>query len=100
MIVQKYIERPLTLKGKKFDIRLWVLVTSVNPLVVWYYSDYYLRFSSREYSGDDFARGKQVDRPVRRTLTPQARRARCQATAPCAVPKGRTGRWCSPLRSI
>ena len=38
-----------------------MLVTSVNPLVVWYYSDYYLRFSSREYSGDDFARGKEVD---------------------------------------
>ena len=35
--------------GKKFDIRVWVLVTSVSPLVVWLYTDPYVRFTSSDY---------------------------------------------------
>ena len=34
LMVQKYVERPFIIKARKFDIRLWVLVTSINPLVV------------------------------------------------------------------
>ena len=35
--------------GKKFDIRVWVLVTSVEPLTVWMYDAPYLRFTSEDY---------------------------------------------------
>ncbi|OQS07810.1 tubulin-tyrosine ligase family, partial [Thraustotheca clavata] len=52
-IVQKYIENPLLVCNRKFDIRQWVFVTSWNPLTVWFYMDCYLRFSSEEYQVDD-----------------------------------------------
>lgn len=39
--------------GRKFDIRLWVLVTSMTPLVVWEFSECYLRFSSHQFNGAD-----------------------------------------------
>ena len=31
-ICQKYIERPATFRGRKFDLRLLVLLRSVRPL--------------------------------------------------------------------
>ena len=38
---------------EKFDIRQWILITSWNPLVIWFYDKNYLRFNAENYSLDD-----------------------------------------------
>jgi len=49
-IVQKYIERPLLVRqGRKFDIRQWILVTSIDPLVVYGFTEFYCRLSARSF---------------------------------------------------
>ena len=50
-ILQKYIERPLLINKRKFDIRMFALATSINNSVKGYfYKDGYLRTSCREFS--------------------------------------------------
>ena len=35
VLVQRYIEKPLIVHGRKFDIRQWFLVTSFDPVKDW-----------------------------------------------------------------
>ena len=53
-IVQKYIENPLLVSRRKFDIRCYGLVTAVNGVIQgYYYKEGYLRTSSKEFSLKD-----------------------------------------------
>ncbi|KNC53359.1 tubulin-tyrosine ligase, variant [Thecamonas trahens ATCC 50062] len=52
-VVQEYVGNPLVIRGKKFDIRQFVLVTSLNPLTVFVLDDAYLRFSTEDYTLDN-----------------------------------------------
>eukprot|EP00405_Crypthecodinium_cohnii_P008126 CAMPEP_0206423768 /NCGR_PEP_ID=MMETSP0324_2-20121206/2853_1 /ASSEMBLY_ACC=CAM_ASM_000836 /TAXON_ID=2866 /ORGANISM="Crypthecodinium cohnii, Strain Seligo" /LENGTH=510 /DNA_ID=CAMNT_0053888343 /DNA_START=230 /DNA_END=1758 /DNA_ORIENTATION=- len=51
-VVQKYLDDPLLVGGKKFDIRLYVLVTSYQPLTVYMHRAGFCRFSMSRYSND------------------------------------------------
>ena len=35
VLIQRYIEKPLIVHGRKFDIRQWFLVTSFDPVKDW-----------------------------------------------------------------
>lgn len=48
-IIQSYIRDILTYQGRKFDLRMYFLVASVDPLVVFYH-DGHLRISPGNYS--------------------------------------------------
>ena len=55
-IIQKYIEKPLLYKARKFDIRCYTLMTAINGnLQGYWYSEGYLRTSSREFSTKNVA---------------------------------------------
>jgi hypothetical protein len=49
-VVQRYIEKPLLVDGHKFDLRLYVLVTSFAPVEAFLYAEGFARFSSERYS--------------------------------------------------
>lgn len=51
-IISRYVADPLLIGGKKFDMRLYVLVTSYRPLKVFLYRGGFCRFCVEQYSSD------------------------------------------------
>ncbi|DAZ94517.1 TPA: hypothetical protein N0F65_011870 [Lagenidium giganteum] len=51
-IVSRYIENPLLIGGKKFDLRMYVLVVSYRPLQAFVYREGFARFCNVKYSSD------------------------------------------------
>ena len=49
-VISKYIEKPLLIGGRKFDLRLFALITSYRPLKIYFYSKGFARFSNVKYT--------------------------------------------------
>jgi len=65
-LIQDFVHNPLLLKGHKFDFRMFMLIASTNPLIV-YYHDGFLRLSLQEYDS------KSTDKSVHVTNTALSR---------------------------
>ncbi|XP_062387207.1 tubulin polyglutamylase ttll6-like isoform X2 [Sardina pilchardus] len=50
MICQVYLSRPFVLDGFKFDLRIYVLVTSCDPLSIFLYEEGLARFCTSQYN--------------------------------------------------
>ena len=51
-VICRYIDKPLLIGKKKFDLRIYVLVTSYRPLKVWLSQLGFARFCNEKYSSD------------------------------------------------
>ena len=49
-IVSKYVSKPHLIRGYKYDLRLYVLVTSFDPLKIYMFKDGLVRLASVPYS--------------------------------------------------
>ncbi|CAH8526476.1 unnamed protein product [Schistosoma intercalatum] len=49
-LIQKYLSRPYLINDSKFDLRIYVYISSINPLRLYIHEDGLVRFASQKYS--------------------------------------------------
>jgi tubulin--tyrosine ligase like protein 10 len=52
--VQKYIEKPLLLENRKFDIRCYAFIACCNPLLVLFHHGY-IRLALNDYTSENYS---------------------------------------------
>eukprot|EP01137_Pigoraptor_chileana_P009711 Opistho-2@58366 len=60
LIVQPYLNNPYLIDGYKFDLRTYVLVTSISPLRIYMYKEGLVRFASSRYDVNATTGGKKT----------------------------------------
>ena len=59
-IVSRYIDNPLLIDGYKFDLRIYVALTSIHPLRIYVYEEGLVRFATGQYSNElEYNRGNR-----------------------------------------
>ena len=48
-VVQRYMDKPFLIDNLKFDLRIYVLLSGVDPLRVFFYKEGLCRLATREY---------------------------------------------------
>lgn len=95
-IVSRYIDNPLLIGGRKFDLRLYVAVTSYRPLKAYMSELGFARFCNSQYS---YEIGDLDNTEARRAPAPSLRlgRVRCERGA-CPLRTSNSARRCSLYR--
>lgn len=50
VIVSRYIADPLLINGFKFDLRIYIAITSVDPLRIYFYEEGLARFATEKFT--------------------------------------------------
>jgi len=53
-VCSKYIDDPYLINGMKFDMRIYVFVTSYLPLRIYIYNDSLIRFATEKYKNEEY----------------------------------------------
>lgn len=53
MVCQRYVGNPMLIYGRKFDLRLYCVVTSFDPLRIFLFDEGLVRFAAQKYPGMD-----------------------------------------------
>ena len=52
-MVQRYLHKPYLIEGLKFDMRIYVLISGIDPLRIFVYEEGLARFATEEYRRRD-----------------------------------------------